>query len=80
MEGTGGMTTVILLGLCAVACPVLMFAMMRMGRQGGSSPGQVPADPADAAKGAELARLRAEIEQFKAAEAERGDGPAGQRR
>jgi hypothetical protein len=80
MKGADGMTTVILLGLCAVACPVLMFAMMRMGRQGGSSPGQAPTAAADPAKGAELARLRAEIDQLKAGEADRGEGPARQYR
>lgn len=63
----------LLLGLCVLACPVIMGAMMWGMRRGGGGSQQPPAAPmadrADPAKQAELARLRAEIDQLKAGQA-----------
>ncbi|MET9835421.1 hypothetical protein ABZ078_40480 [Streptomyces sp. NPDC006385] len=62
----------LLLVLCLVACPLIMGAMMwfTRGRDGGSqTPMGKPGVRATAsAKQTELVRLRAEIDQFRAAE------------
>lgn len=70
----------LLIGLCVVACPAMMGVMMWMGRRGAQSSQQAPPPMPDPAKGAELARLRAEIDQLKAAEAHPGDHPTRPRR
>ncbi|MHB1865580.1 MAG: hypothetical protein ACYCPS_05510 [Candidatus Saccharimonadales bacterium] len=71
----------LLLGLCVLACPVIMGAMMWGMRRGGGGSPQPPTDStADPAKQAELARLRAEIDQLKAAKADTGERPTSQHR
>lgn len=70
----------LLLGLCVLGCPLMMGVMM-WGMRRGSSPQQAPdASVADPGKQAELARLRAEIDQLKAAQAEPAERPASRRR
>ena len=69
----------LLLGLCVLACPVIMGAMMWGMRRGGSGSPQPPTDSrAEPAKQAELARLRSEIDQLKAAEADTDERPTSQ--
>ena len=70
-----------LLLLCVLACPVIMGAMMWGMRRGGGGSPQPPTDSiADPVKQAELVRLRAEIDQLKAAKADTGERPARQHR
>ncbi|MDA8283231.1 MAG: hypothetical protein M0Z42_08050 [Actinomycetota bacterium] len=77
--GIGG--SGLLVGLCVVACPVIMGAMMWKMNRGMSSPQQPSSAPmVDPAKQAELARLRAEIDQLKAGDADTGERPASQHR
>ncbi len=62
----------LLLGLCVLACPLMMVVMMRGMRGGTSSSQQTHDAPApDPDEQAELARLRAEIDQLKAADRDR---------
>lgn len=69
----------LLIGLCALACPVGMGVMMWMMNRGGSRPQQTPPEGMpDPEKTAELARLRAEIDQLKAAETDPGGRPSRQ--
>ncbi|MDA8355573.1 MAG: DUF2933 domain-containing protein [Actinomycetota bacterium] len=70
-----------LLILCVLACPLMMGVMMWGMRRGGNASQQPPSVPmADPAKAAELARLRSEIDQLKAAKADTGGRPARQHR
>lgn len=59
----------LLLGLAALACPVGMGLMMWMMMRG--SKGQGNAAPSDTAAANEVARLRAEIDQLRAARSTR---------
>ena len=61
----------LLLGLCVLACPLMMVVMMRGMRGGTSSSQQTHDAPAPDPDEAELARLRAEIDQLKAADRDR---------
>jgi len=77
----GGGLPIGLIGLCALACPVIMGVMMWRMNRGGKSSRQRPSAPmADPAGEAELAGLRAEIDQLKAAEAGPGERPVRKHR
>lgn len=68
----------LLLGLCVLACPLMMGAMM-WGMRRASRRQQPPDAPmADPSNRAELAHLRAEMDQLKAAQADTTERPAGQ--
>lgn len=60
----------LLIGLCVLACPLIMGAMMWGMRRGSSASQQASDAPAaEPARQAELARLRAEIDQLKSTQA-----------
>ncbi len=70
-------------GLAALACPVgmgvMMWVMMRGGKQMGQPP--MPMDSStDSARETELARMRAEIDELRAIQAERDREPMVERR
>jgi hypothetical protein len=69
----------LLLGVCLLACPLMMVLMMRGMRGGSGGSQQLHDSPApDPEKQAELARLRAEINQLKAADRDRDERSSSQ--
>lgn len=69
-----GTVPVLFYGLCAVACPVgmgaMMWLMMRGGRSRQSGDNQAPMSTPDQAAQEELTRLRAELDELREARAE----------
>lgn len=65
----------LLIGLCVLACPLMMGAMLWGMRRGPGASQHAPDAPAaDPTEQAELARLRFEIGQLKAAQADTTEG------